>query len=102
MSEHKVEVSVSSNAMKTPENHEDIQKEFLRTYPALANCTKCNTVGFSRVERGINWINCAFSCCCGPCWSLYMLYKWKDPSCCNAKHTCSKCGESLADYDAMK
>lgn len=101
MTEQKVDVSIATNAMKTPDSHEDIQKQFLRSYPALANCGKCNTVGFTRVERKINILNCLFCCCCGPCWQCYMLYKWKDPICCDAKHSCSKCGESLADYNAM-
>ena len=102
MSEQKVSVSISSNAMKTPDNHDEIQKQFLRSFPALANCTKCSKIQFTSVERSMNWVNCVFSCCCGPCWSCFMLYKWKDPVCCNAKHNCSSCGENLAEYDAMK
>ena len=98
----KPEVSISSNAMKTADSHEDIQKTFLRSFPALALCNRCNKVGFSRVERACNWINCVSGCFCGPCWSAYMLWKWKDPICCNAKHNCSQCGESLAEYDACK
>ena len=98
----KVSVSVSSNAMKTPENHEEIQKQFLRTYPALATCGKCNKSQFTRVERKMNWVNCAFACCCNCCWTFYMLYKWKDASCCDADHSCSSCGEKLAEYNAMK
>jgi hypothetical protein len=101
MSESKVEVKITSNAMKTPESHEEIQSQHLRTYPALAKCPSGH-VGFSRVERSINWLNCLFCCCCNCCWSGFMLYKWKDMSCCNAKHSCSECGTALAEYDAMK
>ena len=100
MSESKVEVKISSNAYKTPESHVEIQKQHLRSYPALALCSNCTKVGFSRVERSFNLKNCLFCCCCECCWSCYMLYKWKDFNCCNAKHTCSGCGEVMAEYDA--
>ncbi len=97
----KVVVEISYNAKITPEKHNDIQMKHLRSYPALALCTHCNKSGFTVVERSINWINCLFACCCECCWAGYMLYYWKDPNCCNAKHNCSNCGMILVNYDAM-
>ena len=97
----KVTVSVSTNAMKTSDNPQEIQSTFLRSFPALANCEKCNKIQFTKVERKMNWVNCLFGCCCNCCWTFYMLYKWKDMSCCDADHSCSSCGEKLATYNAM-
>lgn len=97
----KPHVSISKNqAWSTPENHKDIQRLHLRSYPAMAKCETCSQVGFSRGERSINWLNCLFCYCCNCCWWCYMNYKWKDLNCFNVKHTCSNCGKDLAEYNA--
>jgi hypothetical protein len=82
------------------ESHVEIQKQHLRSYPQLVLCPNCSKVGFSRVERSCHRKNFLFSCCFFWCWAGFMLYKWKDMNFCNAKHTCTGCGEVIAEYDA--
>ena len=96
----KPDISISSNAWTTPEDHNSIQMQHLRSYPALAKCTQCQSVGFSKGERSINCTNCIFLCCCSLCWSCYMMYKWKDMNCLDMEHKCSGCGNALANYSA--
>jgi len=100
MSETKPSIVISSNAFTSAQDHQGIQMSHLRSYPALAKCTKCNQVGFSKGSRSINWHNCLFLWCCSPCWNCYMMYKWKDMNCCDMQHQCSNCNESLAHYTA--
>ena len=96
--DNKVSVEISTNAFRSADNHEAIQLEHLRTYPAMAKCVSCNTPSFSRVERSINWLNFLFCFCCSPCWNCYMVYKWKDMNCFNANHSCSHCGKEINQY----
>lgn len=96
----KPNIAFSTNAWNTAEDHGSIQTNHLRSYPALAKCTQCQAVGFSKGERSINWINCVFLCFCVPCWNCYMMYKWKDMNCCNMEHKCSSCGNALTSYSA--
>jgi len=76
-------------------------KHSLRSQPQKICCPYCDNYDFTKVDQNKNYCNIAF-CALSlyiP-WCITKFCKRKDFNCLNAKHTCSKCNNELADYDA--
>ena len=64
-------------------------------------CPFCKNYINTKVSKSISILNCCCCCCTSPIiWAGFQYIRGKDLICCNAKHTCPRCGATLGRYDA--
>ena len=80
----------------------NVNKNF-GTKPVSMNCPFCKMPILSNVSRTCNFMTfLAFICTCWIAWCVLCcihLYRNKEVTCCDAKHTCPNCGRTLGYYD---
>ena len=73
----------------------------LRSYSTFVNCPYCRHSALTKTKSNINFINllfCIFTVIFG--WAIVKCCRGKDFNCYNVEHSCFKCDNKLANYNA--
>jgi len=92
---------LSQNQINYNQSHIDNLKAALKTQSQLVACPYCKSQDFTKIETQCSTINLLFGIfTIGLCWAPHQFFRNKDCNCFNAKHTCSRCGQTLSEYKA--
>jgi hypothetical protein len=92
---------LTNNQMNPNQNHINNLQSALKSQSQLVACPYCKSQDFTKIESecsNINLFFCIISL--GLLWTPHQCLRNKDYNCYNAKHSCVRCGQMLADYRA--
>ena len=87
---------------QTPVITYSIDPEVFKTKPIVIQCPFCRTVVNTNVKKSANILSCILCCLSGILfYSIIQYCRNKNLVCCDAVHTCPKCGQKIGEYSSL-
>ena len=79
-----------------------IDPEIFKTTSIVIQCPFCRTVVNTNVKKSANFLSGVLCCLSGILfYSLIQYCRNKNFICCDAVHTCPKCGQKIGEYSSL-